>query len=713
MLLKEWRTHFNVKQDMLRTMPLWVKLPQLPLHLWGARSLNKIGSAIGMPLVTDECTAHKLRVSYARILVEVDVTRKLVEEITLKDNEGRKMKQAIEHEWKPKFCDKFQRMGHICGEPTLKKVWKPKQQQVVEPPEKPITTTPPVADTIEEIEEEWTKASKCVRDKAWNVRGLNKSGKAREISSRLLELAPEFLILLETRVKANKADAVRNKLSFKGTYLDDYNKHLNGRIWLGWDHNKWNLRYVSSSSQHIHCGVYDTHGDFHFWITAIYAHNTLEERRRLWTKLETIHMNQQGPWCVLGDYNNVANAQDRIGGQMVTEAEYKDMQISDHAILYIRGNTIGKFRGTFRFKNYLTTIEGYDDLVAHSWRQQVRGRPMVILWHKLRRLQTELKRFGKPSTDVKIKLVKARQELEQVQENLRTNRFNIPAIEEIKRITEEIIHWNTIEESIMQQRTKIDWLIKGDGNTAFFHAYLKSKNRAKGMWCLQNSNSDVLTNQEDIEKEVMDFYTNLMDTQSRELEQIDIDAMRRGNQVSMEQRAYLVSPITLKEVEDALKGIGDLKSPGVDGYGAKFSKASWKTIKEDVVAAVMEFFDHCRLYKPFNRTAVTLIPKSNNVKTVKEFRPIAGCTTFYKIISKVLTTRLGKVLPDIISLCQAAFVPGQKIHHHILLAFELMKGYERKGGTPRCMLQLDLQKAYDMVDWRALEEVMYELGLPM
>ena len=70
------------------------------------------------------------------------------------------------------------------------------------------------------------------------------------------------------------------------------------------------------------------------------------------------------------------------------------------------------------------------------------------------------------------------------------------------------------------------------------------------------------------------------------------------------------------------------------------------------------------------------------------------------------------MIQDIVHTSQAAFVPGQVIHNHILLATELMKGYTRKGGTPRCMMQIDLQKAYDMVDWGALEGVLTEFGLP-
>lgn len=59
---------------MLGTLPMWIRLP---LYLWGAKSLSNIGSVLGNPLVTDECTANKLRVSYVRMLVEVDITQEL------------------------------------------------------------------------------------------------------------------------------------------------------------------------------------------------------------------------------------------------------------------------------------------------------------------------------------------------------------------------------------------------------------------------------------------------------------------------------------------------------------------------------------------------------------------------------------------------------------------------------------------------------------
>jgi hypothetical protein len=109
---------------------------------------------------------------------------------------------------------------------------------------------------------------------------------------------------------------------------------------------------------------------------------------------------------------------------------------------------------------------------------------------------------------------------------------------------------------------------------------------------------------------------------------------------------------------------------------------------------------------------VTVIPKHSATKTIKEYRPISCCITVFKIISKILTMRLGRFIGSIVNHSQASFVPGQHIHDHILLAYELVRGYSRNGRTPKYMLQLDLQKAYDTVDWHALQHILREIGLP-
>ncbi|CAO2827728.1 unnamed protein product [Amaranthus hypochondriacus] len=115
-VVKKWSVKFDFKDEILRVIPVWVRLPSLPLHCWGEETLSRIVSAVGVPIMTDECTAKQLKISYARILVEVDITKNFLEDIKVRDNLGREFFQKAIPEWRPYFCHKCNKVGHECKE---------------------------------------------------------------------------------------------------------------------------------------------------------------------------------------------------------------------------------------------------------------------------------------------------------------------------------------------------------------------------------------------------------------------------------------------------------------------------------------------------------------------------------------------------------------------------------------------------------------------
>ncbi|XP_010667206.1 uncharacterized protein LOC104884282 [Beta vulgaris subsp. vulgaris] len=115
MIIKNWSANFNFHEEILKVIPIWVKFPNLPLKCWGEDSLSRIGSVLGVPLYADECTSKCLRVSFARVLIEIDVTQDLVKEIEVEDPYGVVFKQKVSFDWLPPFCKKCQKVGHNCG----------------------------------------------------------------------------------------------------------------------------------------------------------------------------------------------------------------------------------------------------------------------------------------------------------------------------------------------------------------------------------------------------------------------------------------------------------------------------------------------------------------------------------------------------------------------------------------------------------------------
>ncbi|GJR79973.1 RNA-directed DNA polymerase, eukaryota, reverse transcriptase zinc-binding domain protein [Tanacetum coccineum] len=80
---------------------------------------------------------------------------------------------------------------------------------------------------------------------------------------------------------------------------------------------------------------------------------------------------------------------------------------------------------------------------------------------------------------------------------------------------------------------------------------------------------------------------------------------------------------------------------------------------------------------------------------VSEFRLISCCNVIYKCISKILTNRIKGGLDKVVHINQSAFIPRRHIQDNILIAQELLRGYNRKNGPKRCAMQIDIQKAYD------------------
>jgi hypothetical protein len=123
------------------------------------------------------------------------------------------------------------------------------------------------------------------------------------------------------------------------------------------------------------------------------------------------------------------------------------------------------------------------------------------------------------------------------------------------------------------------------------------------------------------------------------------------------------------------------------------------------------FFVTGRMPDGINDTAIILIPKIDNSKTLKDFRPISLCTVIYKVIAKCMVNRLRPILGEIVSINQSAFVPGRLITDNALVAFECLHFIEQNTNPNKnfCAYKLDLSKAYDRVDWGFLRKVMQRL----
>lgn len=114
---------------------------------------------------------------------------------------------------------------------------------------------------------------------------------------------------------------------------------------------------------------------------------------------------------------------------------------------------------------------------------------------------------------------------------------------------------------------------------------------------------------------------------------------------------------------------------------------------------MIDLFVNGKLLKSINSAPITLIAKMDKPSSVEDFRPIACCTIMYKIVVKIMVSRLQQVLPLLVGCGQSAFVKGRDVHDNILLTHELVNNYQRKQISPRVVIKVDIRKAYDIVEW--------------
>lgn len=82
------------------------------------------------------------------------------------------------------------------------------------------------------------------------------------------------------------------------------------------------------------------------------------------------------------------------------------------------------------------------------------------------------------------------------------------------------------------------------------------------------------------------------------------------------------------------------KSPGTNGVAVEILVHHWEVIKEDILIAVLHFFNNRRMLRPLNPTFIVLIPKKEALSMIDEYRPISCLSIMYKFISKILTNRM-------------------------------------------------------------------------
>nr|CAD40511.2 OSJNBa0050F15.5 [Oryza sativa Japonica Group] len=168
--------------------------------------------------------------------------------------------------------------------------------------------------------------------------------------------------------------------------------------------------------------------------------------------------------------------------------------------------------------------------------------------------------------------------------------------------------------------------------------------------------------------------------------------------------------ITEEELKATIFSMPAEKAPGPDGFIGAFYKAAWEIIKEDLLKAVISFFNRNTLQlRDLNSTFICLLPKKDDANGAEHYRPISLIHSLSKIISKLLANRLAPELPELVSPNQSAFIRKRAIHDNFLYVQNMVK-FLHKSKKQSLFFKVDIAKAFDTVCWPYLLEVMRYFG---
>ncbi|KAK2651365.1 hypothetical protein Ddye_011221 [Dipteronia dyeriana] len=437
-------------------------------------------------------------------------------------------------------------------------------------------------------------------------------------------------------------------------------------------------------------------------ICNVYASNTEPERKELWEFILLKQSLFSIPWCIGGDFNTVLDPSERRGGvcEMGSVKNFQDfvrhvmvVDISLQGVPFTWTNS-RELASWARLDHFLVSP------IILSWLPQLiqMGLPKNISDHNAITLGNYVKDWGpcpflffndwledrdlmkdwvKNKKDSSFSHKKVEEKLEKVDKRVVVDGWSKKLRNE--RVALVLEFWKGLRSEDLQRRQKsrVNWIKEGNRNTSF------------SIWSAI-------------------FQSFKVQFQNVGWQRPSINGLG-SSRISTEESEFLEAKFSKEEVWEAVCNCDGNKDPGPDGINLNFVKVNWEVVGADFMNFIEEFHKDGSIVKEVNHSFINLIPKRLNPKTLGDFRPISLVIAMYKVLSKMLTNRLKRVLNSIIGDYQMAFVNDRQNMDSFVIAEEIIHDW-KSSNEEGLLLKIDFEKAYDSVDHCFLDSLMEDFG---
>ncbi|OMP12130.1 reverse transcriptase [Corchorus capsularis] len=597
---------------------------------------------------------------------------------------------------------------------------------------------------------------------SWNCQGIGSALTVNNLHNLRRKYDPQFLFLMETKNKEKKLEVLRRKMHMEGRiYVEP--EGLSGGLALWWVAGI-SVEVVDATKNFIDVRVEDDIQGVKCRICWVYGPPKFADRKVVWEMIKGRAKDFDGPWMMLGDFNDFLyhhekeggkernpqklqcfrNMMDTCGlfdlhyqGQRFTWLDKRESLIkeridraianmqwmetfaktqvfnlpivgSDHSPILVDSNFCDKkVPKQFKFEIIWDEKEECEQIIRDGWSSAFQGSHSYQVVQKLKKCRRMLIAWSKKAFPNNKKVV---EELMNEVATIQDKDVSVECCQKVEKLIADIKKAWDCEEKYWMQRSRVNWLQHGDNNTKFFHHNTLARMQHNKILSIKNEDGEWVENEDEILGTFQKFYEKLFTSGGSNNWRNILDNIPAL--VSEDMNIDLLRDVEDEEIKAAVFELGALKAPGPDGYNGWFYQRYWKIVCDSVIKAVKCFFTSGHLLKEINKTNVILIPKAKKAEDVGQFRPIACCNFLHKIIAKVMVNRLKPHMDSLITQNQSAFIAQRQIQDNILVAneaFHYLK-LKKKGKKADMAIKIDMNKAYDRVEWKFLEAILHKIG---
>ncbi|KAL5543271.1 hypothetical protein UlMin_010981 [Ulmus minor] len=538
------------------------------------------------------------------------------------------------------------------------------------------------------------------------ISGLGNDWTFQILHDYVQQYCPPLVFLSETLCSKLQMERWRIKLGFTGMLIWE-KEGRSGGLCLFWS-DTISVQLLSGSKGHIDVLV-TSHNSLRWRFTGLYGNPDSSLRIHFWNLLKRLGDSSSLPWLCGGDLNEILFNHEKQRG--ADRAHYL-MSFRGPKFTWCRGKATNLIQE--RLDRMLGNTE-WMDLFPNSrvHHLNLRGsdhRPLLI---ELLRAD-EFSFLGKSWKKGRFHFEEAWVD-EAGCSNIIKEHWNSRSADSLDKVASklrscasDLEKWNLDsfrslkykEERYWKHRSKDTWLKCGDRNSKFFHQKASARHAKNSISGILDTNEIWCDTEQGMAQIIESYFETLFSSSSPSLVEVDrvLDTIDR--KVTSQMNEQLDQVFGPEDVKEAVFQMAPTKSPGANGMSAIFYQSFWPVVGEEVTAACLGFTNRGLPLGNINETIITLLPKIKNPVRITEFWPISLCNVLYKIISKMLANRLRKGMDKIISQEQSAFIPGRLISDNAIIGFECLHAIKRRKTKKNYMaLKLDMEKAYDRVEW--------------